>query len=65
MKKVKIEIDMPNCCGECPCGHFPDAYSWCGLRDYYDKENQIDKYSSEGKPEWCPLLANVKINKGA
>lgn len=60
MEKVKIEIDMPNCCGECPFGHFQEAYSWCGLRDYYDKENQIDQYSLEGKPECCPLLVNVK-----
>lgn len=60
MKKVKIEIDMPHCCGECPCGHYQDECSYCGLIDYYDKKNEIDQYSLNGKPEWCPLLENPK-----
>lgn len=60
MEKVKIEIDMPEYCGDCPCGHYDEGQSWCGLRNYYDKDNTIDGYCLEGKPEWCPLLINVK-----
>lgn len=60
MPKVQIEIDLPSSCGDCPCGHFPDAYSWCGLRYIYDKENVIDQYCSEGRPEWCPLHDKYK-----
>lgn len=63
MEKVKIEIDMPNCCGECPMGHFNESSSWCGLLDYYDKRNIIDGYSSKGKPSWCPIMD--KKNKEA
>ena len=60
MPKVQIEIDLPNSCGDCPCGHFPDAYSWCGLRYIYDKENEIDQYCLRGRPEWCPLHKKYK-----
>ena len=55
MPKVQIEIDLPEYCGDCPCGHYDDMQSWCGLRDYHDKENEIYKYCLSGKPEWCPL----------
>lgn len=60
MPKVQIEIDLPNSCGDCPCGHFQDAYSWCGLRYIYDKENEIDQYCLRGMPEWCPLHDKYK-----
>ena len=55
MSKIHIEIDLPEYCGDCPCGHYDETQSWCGLRDYYDKTNTIDGYCFDGKPEWCPL----------
>ena len=55
-KKIKVIIDMPTSCGECPIGHYYDTGDgWCDLVNYYAKENDIEKYSETGRPDWCPL----------
>ncbi len=44
--KAILVIDMPECCGKCPCYH--EGYGHCSINfRFVDDEMQI--------PSWCPL----------
>ena len=54
--KVKVEIEMPKKCGECPMfyeteGVFADICQLVNSEDWNEAVIQ-DPYE---KPEWCPL----------
>ncbi len=51
MSKAILEIDMPECCADCPCSFFEGNAQKlnliCGITQ--EEANNV------GKPEWCPL----------
>lgn len=58
--KIKFEMDMPRCCGECPFG----VYEWSADLNRcqcWGDVKDIGKYEDYGKPENCPLLECEKV----
>ena len=54
MEKAILIMDMPSCCGDCPCS-YEYGYDMCGAM-----EREID---FDSKPEWCPLLTVEQAKK--
>lgn len=53
---VKINIDMPRCCGVCPCFH-AEKLMYCQAVKA-DKSKRIVAPYGSPRPEWCPLKAD-------
>ena len=49
-KMIKIDIEMPKNCTECPLQH--DELEYCKIDKH---ERLVYKYYSK-RPEWCPLI---------
>ena len=46
---IKINIDMPKSCWECPFNSSMFGFDWCCIKIEYS-------WTETGKkPEWCPL----------
>lgn len=50
---IKIDIDMPRCCGLCPCFHAENPM-YCQLVKADRKKRVVAPYGHP-RPEWCPL----------
>lgn len=59
--KIKFEMDMPRCCGECPFA-FQDTYLDITDCQFSEEINDIKKYIDYGKPENCPLLKCERVD---
>lgn len=63
-KKIKLELEMPQYCGECPMAYYTEGCHWdeCQLYYYLGNDNEfradVENYRHEddGVPNWCPLL---------
>ena len=68
-KKIKLELEMPQYCGECPMAYETEGcysdecqlYYYLGLDEINDAniENYLNK--DNGVPNWCPLLKCEKV----
>ena len=58
--KIKFEMDMPRCCGECPFA-FQDTYLDITNCQFSEEIKDIGIYINCGKPQNCPLLKFEKV----
>ena len=49
---IQIDMEMPDCCGNCPCFHFENPM-YCRART--DVHQRVIAPYSPPRPEWCPL----------
>jgi len=49
---IQIDMEMPNCCGNCPCFHFENPM-YCRAKT--DEHQKITAPYRSPRPEWCPL----------
>lgn len=69
VKRIKLELEMPRFCGECPMAYYTEGcysddcqlYYYLGLDEI--KDANIGDYftKDEGVPNWCPLLKCEKV----
>lgn len=51
---IKIDIAMPECCGNCPCFHFENPMYCRAQQD--DHHKRITAPYRPPRPDWCPLV---------
>ena len=50
---IQIDMDMPKCCADCPCGNAQDG--WCYVHNEILERMENGYPSTETRPEWCPM----------
>lgn len=58
---IQIDMEMPNCCGNCPCFHFENPM-YCRAKT--DEHQKITAPYRSPRPEWCPLQEAPGANGG-
>ena len=50
---VQIDMEMPKCCADCPCGNAQDG--WCYVHNEVLERMENGYPSTETRPKWCPM----------
>lgn len=60
--KVRVEIEMPVGCKDCPFYRSGELYEWCRYNEYLDgTAMQVSWANREKKPDNCPLNDCVRV----
>lgn len=58
---IQIDMEMPDCCGNCPCFHFENPM-YCRART--DVHQRVVALYHGPRPNWCPLQEVPTANAG-
>lgn len=58
---IQIDMEMPDCCGNCPCFHFENPM-YCRAKT--DVHQRVTAPNRSPRPDWCPLHEANSENTG-